>query len=545
MKKFLSIALCLVLILALLTGCGGNSGGSSSGGSSSGGDSAKKTTFTVGLQGDPVSLDPAFAYDWICNPIVNQVSETLLTFDENNEIVPLLCESWEATDDVTYVYNVRSDVTWSNGEPMTMEDVMFSVNRTADPDFGSYLQWMYSPVESIEQTGDWQFTVKLSAPNANWQYTFATTGGSIVNKAQCEELGEAFGTAQGLPMGTGAYEYDNWSMGQEVVLNRCENYWDADNHALEMEKIVYKLIGEDTTRVTGCLNEEIDFAVYTPSDMVDKITSTDFLTVDEVESFGVCYVAFNCQEGPFSDPKVRQAAAYAIDLAALQENIIKSAGTPGKVMPNSMALCVIGQDKFQSFIDSANNYDYDVDKAKELLAEAGYGDGFSARLILNEVSVRYDIALAIQNYLAEIGIDVTVDQLTDEEHTNQQTGMVLDENGHRLYDMVIGGWEADYPDINGNFEPEYANYNSYQGYNCADYDNEEVTELCVQCNSSLDPDERVDLLIKAMGIANEELPYYNLFYPVRQMTRNTHFGGFIINESWVWNLYFKDCVYTE
>ena len=216
MKKALTILLTVLLLVTLLSGCGGSS---SSGGSSSGGDSAASevpTTLTVGLQGDPVSLDPAFAYDWVANPVVNQVSETLLTFDENNELECLLCESWEAVDDTTYVYNVRSDVTWSNGEPMTMEDVMFSLERTADEDFGSYLQWMFSSVESIEQTGDWQFTVKLKAPNANWKYMLGTTAGSIINKKQFEELGEKFGTAQGAPLGTGAYKHVNWSMGQET-----------------------------------------------------------------------------------------------------------------------------------------------------------------------------------------------------------------------------------------------------------------------------------------------------------------------------------------
>ena len=545
MKKALTILLTVLLLVTLLAGCGGSS---SSGGSSSGGDSAASevpTTLTVGLQGDPVSLDPAFAYDWVANPIVNQVNETLLSFDENNELCCLLCESWEAVDDTTYVYNVRDDVTWSNGEPMTMEDVMFSLERTADEDFGSYLQWMFSSVESIEQTGDWQFTVKLKAPNANWKYMLGTTAGSIINKKQYEELGEKFGTAQGAPLGTGAYKHVNWSMGQEVVLEKNENYWDAANHPVAMEKIVYKLIAEDTTRVTGCLNGDIDFTVYTPADMVDKINETDFLTVDEVESFGVCYVCFNCQKAPFDDPRVRQAVCYAIDLDSIQENIVKSAGTEGKVMPNSMSLCVVGADKFEDFINTANNYEYDVEKAKALLAEAGYADGFPVELVLNEVSIRYDIALAIQNYLAEVGIDVTINQMTDDEHSNRQMGYVLDENGMRMYDMLIGGWEADYPDINGNFEPQYANYNIDQGSNAAAYDNAEVTDLSNQCNASLDDNERVDLLIKAMGIANDDMPYYNLFYPVRQMTRNTHFGGFVINESWVWNLYFKDCVYSE
>ena len=119
-------------------------------------------TLNVGIYSDIISLDSAFAYDFTTNPVVEQITESLLYYDENDELQPYLCESWEEVDPTTYVYNVRDDVTFSDGTPMTMDDVLFSVQRYEDPDLASYLLWMYDSVESIEQTGDWQFTVKLT-----------------------------------------------------------------------------------------------------------------------------------------------------------------------------------------------------------------------------------------------------------------------------------------------------------------------------------------------------------------------------------------------
>ena len=132
MKRFISLAMVCALSLSLLAGCGkGKNGGDS--------------TFTVALDSDIVALDPAFAYDFTTNPVINQITEGLLTFDENNELVPWLASDWSQTDDTTYVYTIRDDVCFSDGTPMTMDDVMFSLERTMNPDTGSYLQWMFSP----------------------------------------------------------------------------------------------------------------------------------------------------------------------------------------------------------------------------------------------------------------------------------------------------------------------------------------------------------------------------------------------------------------
>ena len=210
-KKKLKLLAVSALTAALLAGCSSDmfnsdSSGSSAAGSSEAGESAEggetaaqadSSTLNVGLYSDIISLDSAFAYDFTTNPVVSQITEGLLYYDENNELQPYLCESWEEVDSTTYVYNIRSDVTFSDGTPMTMEDVLFSVNRYRDPELASYLLWMYDNVDTIEQTGNWQFTVKLTQPDALWKHTFATTAGMIHSKAYVESHPDDYGTAAG------------------------------------------------------------------------------------------------------------------------------------------------------------------------------------------------------------------------------------------------------------------------------------------------------------------------------------------------------------
>lgn len=191
-------------------------------------ESEEKDTLIVGLNSDITSLDPAYAYDHTTNQVVNQITEGLLTFDADGVMQPKLCESWEIVSPTTYVYQIRDDVTFSDGTPMTMEDVLFSVTRHQDPEVASYVEWFYSSVASIEQTGDWELTVELTEPDASWQYAFATTAGHIISKSYYEEHADNFGTPEGGILGTGAYKFTSWTTGSEIKLDYNENYWTGE-----------------------------------------------------------------------------------------------------------------------------------------------------------------------------------------------------------------------------------------------------------------------------------------------------------------------------
>lgn len=535
MKRILATLLSAVLLLTLLAGCG-KKGNEPTPGNTEGG-----TTFTVALDSDIVKLDPAYAYDFTTNPVVNQITEGLLTFNENNELEPNLASAWKMTDDTTYVYTIRDDVTFSDGTPMTMEDVVFSLERVRN-DASAYVNWMMAGVASIEQTGDWELTVKLTAPSATWQYIPATTAGHVISKAQFEEAGDDFGTATGGLLGTGPFVFQSWTSGQEIVLAKNENYWDKDAK-IDIDTLKFSIITEDTTRVIALQNGNVDFTPNTPLDMLDTVKGDDKLVVDGVETMGITYLAFNTQREPFNDPNVRKAIYHAIDMDSLHRDIIKDAGVKGTVLPQGSALYGTEPTAWEEYLAQAPVYEYNVEKAQEYLAQSSVPEGFTCHLMVSDTSLRNTMALAIQEYLSAIGITVEIDKVSTDEHTAYQFGDAdkMDENGVRDYDMIIAGWEADYPDVSGNIEPLYAAANAGEGgANAAAYVNETVDNLISQQSQITDPVQRNTLLFQALDIITNDVPYIFLDYPVKQTTINSKYTGFTMNASWIWNLYFKN-----
>ena len=528
-SRFLALLLCAAMLFTLLTACGG---GDASG---DGSTSADKDTFTIALDSDIVKLDPAFAYDFTTNPVVNQITQGLLTFDENNELQPMLASSWEQVDDVTYVYQIRDDVTFSDGSAMTMDDVLYSLERTRDPDTASYLGWMFDNVASIEQTGDWELTVTLSQPDATWQYVPGTTACHIISKAYAEKVGDKLGTPEGGLVGTGPYKYVSWQNGASVELTRNENYWGED--AGYFDNLTFKIITEDTTRVTALQTGDVDCTVAPPESMLDVLKSDENLTLTASPGFGVTFLAFNTQKAPFNDAKVRQAIYSAIDLDTIYETLIKDAGEPSTALPNSTALFGAEPEAWTEYAANAPQHTYDVEAAKALLAEAGYADGFECAITISDNSLRNTIALAIQEQLAKIGVTVTINKVSTDEHTAYQFGENRDANGVRDYDMIMAGWEADYPDPSGNLMPLCQGGNSS---NSAAYNNEEVTNLINQQLQLSDPTQRNDLMFQALDIVMEDVPYIYLYYPVKNIAINSAYEGVTMNASWIWNIHFQD-----
>lgn len=534
MKKAISIILAAAMAVTLLTGCG-SSKSASSADSKSGG-----RTFTVALDSDIVKLDPAFAYDFTTNPVVDQITEGLLAFNDKNELVPALASAWKMTDDTTYVYTIRNDVCFSDGTPMTMDDVLFSIKRTRDPATASYLLSMFSDVKSVEKTGDWELTVKLTEPSATWKYIFATTAGHIISKAYYDKHESDFGTAEGGLLGTGPFAFQSWTSGQEIVLTKNPNYWDK-SAKIDIDKLVFKIITEDTTRVMALKSGDVDFTPNTPLDMLDTVKSDNKLEIQGVDSLGVTLLAFNTQRAPFNDPNVRQAIAYALDMNSIQTNVIKDAGKEATTMPQGPVLYGTNPSDWESYAKSETQYAYNLDKAKACLAKSSVPNGFSCKLLTSDASLRYNISLAVQEYLKALNINVEVVKLSDDEHTKYQFGNELDANGQRDYDMILAGWEADYPDISGNISPLYLSSNAGEGGpNCAAYNNPKVDELVNAQAKLTDESARNKLMFQALDIINKDVPYVFFDYPVKQVTINKEYTGFTMNASWMWNIFFKN-----
>ena len=207
-KKIIALGLVAAMTIAMVTGCGGKKSESSNKTVTS---QSEADEMVIGMNSDIIACDPAFAYDNNTNAVVDQITEGLLAYDQDNKLVSKLAKSWEQVDDVTYKYEIRDDVKFSDGTQMTADDVVFSLNRIKDPSVASYLNWMYANVDSIEKTGDWEVTVKLSTPDALWQYVPATTAGHVISQKFYEENKDDFGKPGTGIIGTGPYKFDSWT----------------------------------------------------------------------------------------------------------------------------------------------------------------------------------------------------------------------------------------------------------------------------------------------------------------------------------------------
>lgn len=551
--RLLALLLALSTALLTLSGCS-NSGAPAAAGSQppaqasaqpsaqaqpTGGDSS---TLTWALSSDIVALDPIYAYDNVTNLVIIQITEGLLSFDSSNKLVPCLASGWEAVDATTYVYQIRDDVTFSDGSPMTMEDVLFSLNRNMGASSASYLSWMFGSVASIEQTGDWELTVHLSQPDALWQYTLATCGGHILSKKFCEANPD-FGSAAAGILGTGPYKLDHWTNGSEIVLTPNENYWDGGFH-FDFDKLVYNIIVEDTTRIQALKAGQVDYVTNVPFDMIDQVEGVESLDLSLEDSFGIEYLSFNTQRAPFNDANVRKAVAYATDAHALVDSIFGQAGAypTGLMFVEDMYLLGDAAD-WKAYADGLDYYSYNIDKAKECMAASAYPGGFECTLVTYEASYMQSIALYLQACLSELGITVNIERMTIEEVAAIQNGDKLDANGVRDFDLAILEWYADFPDPAGNMQPLLSSSNAGEGgSNSAGYINAEADALLQAQNASIDAAERGALLRQVNDLVLEDMPYYVLCYAKTPEAKNARIAEIQYSPMFVcnWNLLAKN-----
>ncbi|MDR1779050.1 MAG: ABC transporter substrate-binding protein [Clostridiales Family XIII bacterium] len=530
----------LFVLMSWLSGCGSKDDGGS-------GSATAEETLKFGLPNEIGSLDSAFAYDFTTNPVVTNISEGLLVLDADGELQPLIAESWEAVDETTYVYNIRDDVTFSDGSAMTMDDVLFSLERYGDEELASYLAWMYDNVESIEQTDDWQVTVKLSAPDAFWQYVPATTAGHIHKQAAVEEAGEEYGTVNAYPVATGPYPVSAWAAGGDITLTYNENYWRAGDSQPDVKEIIIQYIPEDTTRSLAAQSGQIDIDFSTPSDLVADIEASEKATIISPDCPGIGFLAFNCQTEPFNDVNARRAVASAINVAVLQESFVREEGTLTNYTMVPDVLFMFEPEKWDTFVESVTKYPYDLTQAKAYLAASAYPNGFDCTLLVDEYTISNNVALAIQSSLKEIGVNVTLDKRSNEEVTNQQFGEGI-VDGVRPYQFGIFEWVSDFPDPAGVLNPLLIASNGGEGgSNAADYRNDKVDELLQQQLEEADSATRVDLLIEAEQIVQSEQPYYVLWQKSWLFTISTRIANpeDVLNANYIWNFSAYDIQFAE
>lgn len=471
MKKTLAMLLMLVLLVAAIPL-----------NALAAGVTAVEDTLILGLNAEPTHLAGILQSISACTAVSNNIYETLVVQDvETNQLVPGLAESWEQVDETTWKFNIRQGVAFHNGTTLTAEDCLFSIQN-------STFAWMWGAIDRENSYCEDEYTLVIKTYD-RYPALLAMLSCfecAIVCKSAWEEVGEDVYSRN--PIGTGPYKFVEWIAGDSITLVKNENYWGQPGY---FTNVVYRIITDDTTRSLSLEGGEIDIALDLPASQVDYLEMTGTVDIINFPSMTIEYLGYNCQVEPFNDARVRQALLYALDM----ESMVRIAyGVTGTLADG------ICSPTFVDYLPATEEYTYtqNIEKAKALLAEAGYPDGFECTIMSTSKQARVDMVEMIQNAWAQIGVTVNV-YITE-------AGNFWDEVRSGEWEIYYGGWVILANDGDLIHDTFYSTESLWYNTNYTAYVNPEFDAIVDEARGSTDPEERKALYGELQNLIRKELP---------------------------------------
>lgn len=424
----------------------------------------------VGASVAPNSMDPSTS-DAAAIPqvLLYNVYETLLKIDGEGNLQPLLASEWAVTPDgATYTFELRPQAKFASGSPVDAEAVVASVERIIDdPDVLPVLKSRMDPVSTVTAVDADTVEFVLKQPSHNWLYSMAQTAGIIYDPAGIDQIATT-------PAGSGPFVFNSWVQGDSVVLKRNDQYWGTPT---KLAGVTFKYYTDANAMNNAMLADQLDIVsnVAAPQ-ALDQFDDPRFTILDGVTT-GEIVLGFNHQNPVLQDLLVRQAINYAIDREALRDAVWGGKGPLiGSMVPPT--------DPW--YEDLSEQYPYDPDKARELLAEAGVGE-ISLRLRIPTLPYAPGAASYIASQLGEVGIQVTVDEL---EFPATWIDQVMRQSN---YDMTIVA-HVESRDMALFADPSYYWH----------YDNPEFADLIAQADAAPTADEQVELMKQAARMLSDD-----------------------------------------
>lgn len=412
-----------------------------------------------------------------------------LVRNESGEIVSDLAESWENIDEKTWSFKLKEGVKFHNGDELTAEDVKYTLERVAKDDtlleYGNYKQ-----IDRVEVKGDYEFDIITENPEPVLLNRLSRLGSGILPKKYIESEGwDVFLEA---PVGTGPYKLKEWKKDDRLIMEAFDDYF---GEAPKWEEVVFRSIPEDSTRVAELLTGGVDIAVNIPPTDLERVESTDGVSIATSPSQRVALLALRTKgDGPTADPRVREAIDLAIDKQLIVDSLLDGFGkvTRTRVTPGNTGA---NEDLYGTSL-------YDPDKAKELLAEAGYADGVTIKL--SSPSGRYlkdkESSELIANMLAEVGIKVELEFLEWSAFSTKYNEKTFDD----VFLIAYGNSMFD-----GSQALQRLTFEHAAGE--TDYDNPEANELILKADSNMNMEERVKQYQEAQALIAEDRPHIYLW----------------------------------
>jgi peptide/nickel transport system substrate-binding protein len=480
-------------------------------------------TITMGLEADLRGVEPALGYDFTANPVICNITEGLMALDKDSALYPLLAESFDNPDAQTFIYNIRPGVMFHDGTPLTAADAIASIGRVREPAIASPMAWMFDQVESIEQTGDAQITIKLKVPSATFPYVLSTTAGHVMPKALIDSTPD-LPTLE--PIGTGPYKFVSWEAGSQVELTKNENYWQAGKPYFQTA--IFKIVPDGTTRVAGLSTGDLNIVRDIPPDQLSIVKAMPDITFQEVVGFTSNQIFMVNNKPPFDDINVRKAVSLAINYDDIMTNLVGDTGvrSVSTTVPSGMP---------GSAESELTPVPFDLEGAKAALAASSQPNGFKTTLTVDaESSQRTAEAQAVQQMLAEIGVEIEIQEIPQADRiTALQTG---DYEG-----MIFHEWGADFPDANGMLLPLFKSTNVPPQNNGSFYNNPEVDALLDAADADVS-EARNATLIQAQKLIAADMPIIWLDHFKWFLPMSSGLTGYSIGPLFYWDSFLRDLV---
>jgi len=460
---------------------------------------ASAQTLTFAYDADPVSLDPHEQLSGGTLQLSHMVFDPLVRWNKDLGFDPRLAESWERVDETTMRFNLREGVKFHSGDEMTAEDVVYTIERLkSSPDF----KGIFSGWTSATAVDDYTVEIKTAGPSPLVLHTatyvfpmdkdFYTEGGDEIVKH-----GDSF-ASQNIS-GTGPFTISEREQGVKVVFERNPDYWD-ENSPGNVETAVLTPIKEAPTRVAALLAGDVDFIAPVPPTDLERIENNEDVNLVTMTGTRIITLQLNQKRSEaLANPKVRQAIAYAINNEGIVQKIMKGFGT------------VAAQQSPEGYVGHNPDLEprFDVAKAKSLMEEAGYADGFSATMMCpnNRYVNDFKICEAAAAMLAKISVDVDL--------TTMPKAQYWPKFDERAADIMMIGWHSDTED-SANFNEFLTmtpNEDTGRGqYNSGNYSNPRVDELTEASLTETDPEKRAEMLQEVEKILYDEAAFIPLHW---------------------------------
>ena len=353
---------------------------------------AARTDVVVGVVLEPPHLDPtAGAAAAIDEVVYANIFEGLTSIGPAGEVEPALAASWEISDDgKVYTFKLHEGVKFHDGSDLTAEDVKFSLDRARAEDSTNAQKGLFAQIDSVEAVDPTTVKVTLKQPQGSFLYNLGWGDAVIVAPESAEGNKEK-------PIGTGPFKFDNWAKGSSITIVKNPDYW---GEAVALDKAEFRIIPDAAAAVPALLSGDVHAFPNMPAgDALPQIQSDSRFEVVIGATEGETVLATNNKKAPFDNLKVRQAIAHALDRDA-----IMAAGSSGLGTPIGSHFSPANE----AYVDLTGTYPLDLDKAKALLKEAGYPDGFKATLKLPPPAYARDGGQVIASQLREIGIELEI-----------------------------------------------------------------------------------------------------------------------------------------